>query len=81
DTQRTVIPKQKTMDKGKAKIVEIEKPVKLSRKEQISFDEQEARRLQALFDEEARIANEEAQRIEEANKNKKRKRQNKNKKS
>ncbi|GJS68147.1 hypothetical protein Tco_0682712 [Tanacetum coccineum] len=35
--------------------------------EQISFDEQEARKLQAQFDEEARIANEEAQRIGEAN--------------
>ncbi|GJS87378.1 hypothetical protein Tco_0770014 [Tanacetum coccineum] len=67
DTQRPVIPKQKTMDKGKGKMVETEKPVKLSRKEQISFDEKEARRLQALFDEEARIANEEARRIEEAN--------------
>ncbi|GKB73575.1 putative ribonuclease H-like domain-containing protein [Tanacetum coccineum] len=49
DTQRTVIPKQKTMDKGKGKMVEPEKPLKV--KDQISFDEQEERRLQALFDE------------------------------
>ncbi|GJU30541.1 hypothetical protein Tco_1174130 [Tanacetum coccineum] len=46
---------------------EQEKPLKLSRKEHIRFDEQEARRLQAQFDKEARIANEEAQRIKEAN--------------
>ncbi|GKE22518.1 hypothetical protein Tco_1434030 [Tanacetum coccineum] len=55
------------MDKGKGKMVETEKPVKLSRKEHISFDDQEARRLQALFDKESRIANEEAQRNKEAN--------------
>ncbi|GJY26583.1 hypothetical protein Tco_0401309 [Tanacetum coccineum] len=45
DTHKTVIPKQKNMDKGKGKMVKPERP--LSRKEQISFDEQEARRLQA----------------------------------
>ncbi|GKA62611.1 hypothetical protein Tco_0762130, partial [Tanacetum coccineum] len=45
------------------------KPVKkLSRKDQISFDDQEARRFQAEFDEEARIANEEALKMEKANK-------------
>ncbi|GKD97970.1 hypothetical protein Tco_1381867, partial [Tanacetum coccineum] len=57
----------KIQDKGKAKMIEPEPVKKLSRKDQISFDEQEARRLQAEFDEEARIANEEALKIEEAN--------------
>ncbi|GJS29790.1 hypothetical protein Tco_0490410 [Tanacetum coccineum] len=65
DTHRTVIPKQISKDKGKAKMVEPEKPLKV--KDQIRFDEQEARRLQALFDKEAMIANEEAQRTEEWN--------------
>ncbi|GJX56988.1 hypothetical protein Tco_0286885 [Tanacetum coccineum] len=60
DTQRTEIPRQKNLYKGKGKMDEIEKPVKLSRKEQISFDEEEARRLQALFDEESRMAEEAA---------------------
>ncbi|GJV48477.1 hypothetical protein Tco_1438689 [Tanacetum coccineum] len=46
-TQRTMIPQQKSKDKGKAKMIESKQPLKLSRKEQISFDEQEARRLQA----------------------------------
>ncbi|GJT98403.1 hypothetical protein Tco_1093921 [Tanacetum coccineum] len=64
-TQRIVIPKQKSKDKGKAKMIEPEQPLKV--KDQISFDEQEARRLQAQFDEEARVANKEAQRIKEAN--------------
>ncbi|GKA76920.1 putative ribonuclease H-like domain-containing protein [Tanacetum coccineum] len=68
DTQRTMISQKKSRDKGKAKMTEPEQPVKLSRKEQISFDEQEAKRLQAQFDEETRVADEEAQRIEEANK-------------
>ncbi|GJT86815.1 hypothetical protein Tco_1068532 [Tanacetum coccineum] len=60
DTQRTEIPKQKNLDKGKGKMDEIEKPMKLSRKEKISFDEEEATRLQALFDEEAMMAEEAA---------------------
>ncbi|GKC77704.1 hypothetical protein Tco_1128478 [Tanacetum coccineum] len=40
-------------DKGKEKIIELEKPLK--KKEQVLFDEQEAIRLQAQFDEEARV--------------------------
>ncbi|GKE44683.1 hypothetical protein Tco_1471967, partial [Tanacetum coccineum] len=39
---------QKNMDKGKGKMVELERPLKV--KDQISFDEQEVRRLQAIFD-------------------------------
>ncbi|GKD58774.1 hypothetical protein Tco_1296283 [Tanacetum coccineum] len=58
----------KVQDKGKAKMIEPKLVKKLSRKDQISFDEQKARRLQAEFDEEARIANEEALKMEKANK-------------
>nr|GEW97348.1 hypothetical protein [Tanacetum cinerariifolium] len=40
-------------------------PLKMKRKDQISFDEQEARRLQAEFDEQDRLAEEKAQLIED----------------
>ncbi|GKE13344.1 hypothetical protein Tco_1416895, partial [Tanacetum coccineum] len=52
---------QGSKDKGKEKIIEPEKPLK--KKDQVLFDEQEAIRLQAEFDEEARVAREK----EEAN--------------
>ncbi|GKE67796.1 hypothetical protein Tco_1521957 [Tanacetum coccineum] len=44
------------MDKGKGIIVE--EPLKIKKKDQISFDEQEAIRLQVEFDEEVRLARE-----------------------
>ncbi|GKF54081.1 hypothetical protein Tco_0160991, partial [Tanacetum coccineum] len=50
-------------DKGKAKMIEPEKPLK--KKDQIKFDEEEALRLQAAFDEEDRLAREKAQQVEE----------------
>ncbi|GJZ94817.1 putative ribonuclease H-like domain-containing protein [Tanacetum coccineum] len=46
-------------DKGKAKMIEPEKPLK--KKDQIKFDEEEALMLQAEFDEEDRPAREKAQ--------------------
>ncbi|GJS84142.1 hypothetical protein Tco_0750683 [Tanacetum coccineum] len=46
----------KVQDKGKGIIVE--EPLKMKKKDQISFDEQEAIRLQAEFDEEERLARE-----------------------
>ncbi|GJS06463.1 ribonuclease H-like domain-containing protein [Tanacetum coccineum] len=46
----------KPKDKGKEKMIEPKKPLK--KKDQISFDEQEAIRLQAEFDEEERLARE-----------------------
>ncbi|GJY36022.1 hypothetical protein Tco_0421400 [Tanacetum coccineum] len=46
----------KVQDKGKEKMIEPEKP--LNKKDQISFDEQEAIRLQAEFDEDERLARE-----------------------
>ncbi|GJU41705.1 hypothetical protein Tco_1194662 [Tanacetum coccineum] len=55
----------KPKDKGKAKMVEPEKPLK--KKDQIKFDEEEALRLQAKFDEEDRLAREKAQQVKEAN--------------
>ncbi|GJX30262.1 hypothetical protein Tco_0238341 [Tanacetum coccineum] len=48
---------------GKGKGIIVEEPLKMKKKDQISFDEQEAIRLQAEFDEEERLAREE----EEAN--------------
>ncbi|GKA77312.1 hypothetical protein Tco_0783773, partial [Tanacetum coccineum] len=47
---------EKVHDKGKGIMVEPEKP--LMKKDQISFDEQEAIRLQAEFDEEERLTRE-----------------------
>ncbi|GJS51179.1 hypothetical protein Tco_0624541 [Tanacetum coccineum] len=46
--------KEKVQDKGKGIMVEPEKPLK--KKDQISFDEQEAIRLQVEFDEDERLA-------------------------
>ncbi|GKE50355.1 hypothetical protein Tco_1481613 [Tanacetum coccineum] len=56
---------QGSKDKGKAKMIEPDKPLK--KKDQIKFDEEEALRLQAKFDEEDRFAREKAQQVEEAN--------------
>ncbi|GJW92312.1 hypothetical protein Tco_0169865 [Tanacetum coccineum] len=50
---------------SKAKMIELEKPLK--KKDHIKFDEEEALRLQAAFDEEDRLAKEKAQQVEEAN--------------
>ncbi|GJT00032.1 hypothetical protein Tco_0821201 [Tanacetum coccineum] len=58
ESHRADIPK-KNLNKGKGKMVEPEKPLK--RKYQILLDKEEARRLQAIFDEEARMAKEEAE--------------------
>ncbi|GJY85282.1 putative ribonuclease H-like domain-containing protein [Tanacetum coccineum] len=58
ESHRADIPK-KNLDKGKGKMVEPEKPLK--RKDQILLDEEEARRLQAIIDEEAMIAKEGAE--------------------
>ncbi|GJX30103.1 hypothetical protein Tco_0238182 [Tanacetum coccineum] len=56
---------QGSKDKGKAKMIEPEKPLK--KKEQIKFDEEEALRLQTKFNEEDRLAREKDQQVEEAN--------------
>ncbi|GKB24123.1 putative ribonuclease H-like domain-containing protein [Tanacetum coccineum] len=57
-TTTTTIP-----SKDKGKCIMVEEPLKMKKKDQVLFDEQEAIRLQAKFDEEERIAREK----EEAN--------------
>ncbi|GJZ42440.1 hypothetical protein Tco_0589326 [Tanacetum coccineum] len=52
-TTKTTIPSK---DKGKG--IMVEEPLKMKKKDQIIFDEQEAIRLQAEFDEEERLARE-----------------------
>ncbi|GKC20404.1 hypothetical protein Tco_1022554, partial [Tanacetum coccineum] len=54
---------QGSKDKGKAKMIEPKKPLK--KKDQIKFNEEEALRLQAKFDEEDRLAKEKAQQAQE----------------
>ncbi|GJY63280.1 hypothetical protein Tco_0464740 [Tanacetum coccineum] len=52
-------------DKGKAKMIEPEKPLKM--KEQIRLNEELAFKLQAKKEEQARLAREKAKKVEEAN--------------
>ncbi|GJZ45472.1 hypothetical protein Tco_0593068 [Tanacetum coccineum] len=61
----TNVKGQCSKDKGKAKMIEPEKPLK--KKDQIKFDEEESLRLQAKFDEEDRLTREKPQQVEEAN--------------
>nr|GEX88750.1 hypothetical protein [Tanacetum cinerariifolium] len=62
----TTIPKSsKVQDKGKG--IMVEEPLKMKKKDQISFDEQEARRLQAEFDEQDKHAEEKDQLTEDEN--------------
>ncbi|GKE88341.1 hypothetical protein Tco_1565816, partial [Tanacetum coccineum] len=49
-------PKAKGLDNGKG--IMVEEPLKIKKKDQISFDEQETIRLQAEFDEEERLTRE-----------------------
>ncbi|GJX30968.1 hypothetical protein Tco_0240823 [Tanacetum coccineum] len=60
-TKTTTTPITSSKDKGKG--IMVEEPLKMKPKDQVHFDEQEAIRLQAQFDEEERIAREK----EEAN--------------
>ncbi|GJT25950.1 hypothetical protein Tco_0895887 [Tanacetum coccineum] len=63
-TKLTSIPSN-IKDKGKAKMIELEKPLKM--KEQIRLDEELAFKLQAEEEEQARLAREKAEKVEEAN--------------
>nr|GFA49140.1 hypothetical protein [Tanacetum cinerariifolium] len=57
ETPTTTIPiSSKVQDNGKG--IMVEEPLKMKKKDQISFDEQEARRLQAEIDEQDRLAEE-----------------------
>ncbi|GKF37499.1 hypothetical protein Tco_0114257, partial [Tanacetum coccineum] len=60
-SETTTTTKIPSKDKGKG--IMVEEPLKMKKKDQVLFDEQEAIRLQAQFDEEERIAREK----EEAN--------------
>nr|GFB02803.1 hypothetical protein [Tanacetum cinerariifolium] len=55
-TTTTIPTSSKVQDKGKG--IMVEEPLKMKKKDQISFDEQEARRLQAEIDEQDRLAEE-----------------------
>ncbi|GJW18923.1 hypothetical protein Tco_0026359 [Tanacetum coccineum] len=61
----TISSQLSSQDKGKGIMMEPKKPMK--KKDQISFDEETALKLQAEFDEEARLAREKAQQEQEAN--------------
>ncbi|GKC12316.1 hypothetical protein Tco_1009098, partial [Tanacetum coccineum] len=61
-TTTTTIPSK---DKGKG--IMVEEPLKMKKKDQISFDEQEALRLQAEFNKEDRLVREKAQQVKKAN--------------
>nr|GEY42326.1 hypothetical protein [Tanacetum cinerariifolium] len=65
-TTTATIPKSKSHDKGKGKMVEQE-PVKLKKKDQILLDEVVAKILQAEINEEERLARERARQEQEAN--------------
>ncbi|GJR01240.1 hypothetical protein Tco_0524224 [Tanacetum coccineum] len=66
-TRTTIPPLQQPQvkDKGKAKMIEPEKPLKM--KEQIILDEELALKLQAEEEEQTRLAREKAEIVEEAN--------------
>nr|GEV52981.1 hypothetical protein [Tanacetum cinerariifolium] len=64
-TTTTIPISLKFHDKGKG--IMVEEPLKMKKKDQISFDEQEARRLQAEFDEQDKLVEEKAQLIEDEN--------------
>ncbi|GKF13209.1 hypothetical protein Tco_0054671, partial [Tanacetum coccineum] len=56
ETRKTTTTTIPSKDKGKG--IMVEEPLKMNKKDQVLFDEQEAIRLQPRFDEEARIARE-----------------------
>ncbi|GJW94912.1 putative ribonuclease H-like domain-containing protein [Tanacetum coccineum] len=65
-TRTTLIPIPSNIkDKGKAKMIEPEKPLK--KKEQIRLDKELAFKLQAEEEEQSRLAREKAKKVEEAN--------------
>nr|GEV97662.1 putative ribonuclease H-like domain-containing protein [Tanacetum cinerariifolium] len=64
-TTTATISKHQSQEKGKG--IMTEEPVKHKKKDQIRLDEEVAKRLQAEFDEEERLAKERAQKEKEAN--------------
>nr|GEY66195.1 hypothetical protein [Tanacetum cinerariifolium] len=65
ESTTTTISSQQLQDKGKG--IMIEEPMKPKKKDQIRLDEEFAKKLQAEFDEEARLAREKAIKEQEAN--------------
>ncbi|GKE38272.1 hypothetical protein Tco_1461677 [Tanacetum coccineum] len=61
----TIVPSQKSKDKGKVIMIEPEVPLK--KKDQERLDKEVAAKLQAEFDEEERLVREEAEQLEQAN--------------
>ncbi|GKB02443.1 hypothetical protein Tco_0830532 [Tanacetum coccineum] len=55
DDEEVVVVKITSCCKDKGKGIMVEEPLKIKKKDQISFDEHKARRLQAEIDEEERI--------------------------
>nr|GEV54986.1 hypothetical protein [Tanacetum cinerariifolium] len=53
--------------KARGVVMQEPKPLKMKKKDQINFDEQDARRLQAKIDEQDRLAEEKAQQIKDEN--------------
>nr|GEV71365.1 uncharacterized mitochondrial protein AtMg00810-like [Tanacetum cinerariifolium] len=64
-TTTTIPISSKVQDKGKG--IMVKEPLKMKKKDQISFNEQEARRLQAEIDEQDRLVEEKDQQIEDEN--------------
>ncbi|GKC28780.1 hypothetical protein Tco_1036074, partial [Tanacetum coccineum] len=64
-TTTTTISSKQSQDKGKG--IMVEEPVKPKKKDLIRLDEEAAKRLQAEFDEEERLAREKAKKEQEAN--------------
>nr|GEV28651.1 hypothetical protein [Tanacetum cinerariifolium] len=67
-TTTVIIPKpNSTRPKERGVIMQEPKPLKIKKKDQINFDEQEARRLQAEIDEQDRLTKEKALQIKDEN--------------
>nr|GEW91847.1 hypothetical protein [Tanacetum cinerariifolium] len=64
-TTTTILISLKIQDKRKG--IMVEEPLKMKKKDQISFDKQEARRLQVKFDEKDKLVEEKAQLIKDEN--------------
>ncbi|GJU54899.1 hypothetical protein Tco_1228613 [Tanacetum coccineum] len=64
-TKSSQLSSQQSQDKGKGILIEPVKPMK--KKDQISFDEETALKLQVEFDEEERLAREKVEKEQEAN--------------
>ncbi|GJS02517.1 hypothetical protein Tco_0319025 [Tanacetum coccineum] len=64
-TKSSQLSSQQSQDKGKGILIEPMKPMK--KKDQISFDEETALKLQTKFDEEERLAREKVEKEQEAN--------------